>query len=368
MTAGTTNSFPTAPCCEHRRPERSIEPCPAGSPCYPALRRHRRAGSRNGLAATTLVSKRPDSHAFATATGFTGRSTRRTADSSTLAGRRSATASTVTRCAICCFSSRAAPAPARSAPGSTIRWNPKSYRRIGDLLPNRRRHRTIHRSDQQSTWGSGRAVASGSVCGRDDRSRCRLRMTTRTAQRACGRVEVTVEGEPLLVYVCHCDFCQRRSANVFIASAQFPEKQVVSITGETRCYNGLGIDGVGAVGMPGGINYRFCAVCGSSMYMDAIFRTPASASSPSRSAASSMRYSRRRQRNSSRITRGCRRSQALSRSTTPWMARSPSSRGYRVVERTGDQQSTSTYTVFAVTVVTMLLPAPGAPESTREKV
>ena len=96
-------------------------------------------------------------------------------------------------------------------------------------------------------------------------------MTTRTARCACGRVEVTVKGEPLLVYVCHCDFCQRRSGNVFIASAQFPEVQVVSITGETRCYNGLEVDGVGAVGMPGGINYRFCAVCGSSIYMDAIF-------------------------------------------------------------------------------------------------
>ncbi len=96
-------------------------------------------------------------------------------------------------------------------------------------------------------------------------------MTTRTARCACGRVEVTVEGEPLLVYVCHCDFCQRRSGNVFIASAQFPEEQVVSITGETRCYNGLEVDGVAAVGMPGGINYRFCAACGSSTYMDAIF-------------------------------------------------------------------------------------------------
>src|SRR5215208_6858270 len=83
-------------------------------------------------------------------------------------------------------------------------------------------------------------------------------MSARSARCACGRVEVTVEGEPLQVYVCHCDFCQRRSGNVFIASAQFPEAQVVSITGETRCYNGLEVDDVGAVG-------------GSSIYMDAIF-------------------------------------------------------------------------------------------------
>ena len=91
-------------------------------------------------------------------------------------------------------------------------------------------------------------------------------MTTRTARCACGRVEVTVEGEPLLVYVCHCDFCQRRSGNVFIASAQFAEEQVISITGETTRYNGLEVDGVGAVRDAEGINYHFCSVCGSSMY------------------------------------------------------------------------------------------------------
>jgi hypothetical protein len=46
---------------------------------------------------------------------------------------------------------------------------------------------------------------------------------------------------------------------------------VISITGETRCYNGLEVDGVGAVGIPGGINYRFCAVCGSSLYCDMVY-------------------------------------------------------------------------------------------------
>jgi hypothetical protein len=98
-------------------------------------------------------------------------------------------------------------------------------------------------------------------------------MPTRTARCACGRVEITVEGEPAQVYVCHCDFCQRRSGDVFIASASFPEDQVLSITGETRCYNGLDIDGVGAQGIPDGINYRFCSVCGSSIYFDLILPT-----------------------------------------------------------------------------------------------
>jgi hypothetical protein len=82
-------------------------------------------------------------------------------------------------------------------------------------------------------------------------------MTPRTARCACGRVQVTVKGEPGQVYVCHCDFWQRRSGNAFIASASFPEDQVISVTGETRCYNGLEIDRVGPGGIPGGINYRW---------------------------------------------------------------------------------------------------------------
>jgi hypothetical protein len=33
---------------------------------------------------------------------------------------------------------------------------------------------------------------------------------------------------------------------VFIASASFAENQALSITGETKCYNGLEVDAVGA--------------------------------------------------------------------------------------------------------------------------
>jgi hypothetical protein len=91
-------------------------------------------------------------------------------------------------------------------------------------------------------------------------------MPTRTARCACGRVEVGVDGEPVFVLLCHCDFCQKRSGNVFIASAHFALEQVVAIGGETKVYNGLIVDGVGAVGVPGGIDYHFCATCGSTLY------------------------------------------------------------------------------------------------------
>jgi hypothetical protein len=145
-----------------------------------------------------------------------------------------------------------------------------------------------------------------------------------------------VDGEPLLVYVCHCDFCQRRSGNVFIASAQFPEEQVVSITGETRCYNGLEVDGIGAVGMPGGINYRFCAVCGSSIYMDAIFPHTGERVftialgcfvDPVFPPPTTEFFTKFRHPWVPPIP-------APSSSTTRWMVRSPSSLGCRVVHRT----------------------------------
>ena len=92
-------------------------------------------------------------------------------------------------------------------------------------------------------------------------------MATRTARCGCGRVEVTVDGEPIHVVTCHCDFCQRRSGSVLVVNAQFAEDQVVAISGETKCYNGLEVDGV-AVAVPGGINYHFCTTCGSTIHWD----------------------------------------------------------------------------------------------------
>jgi hypothetical protein len=68
------------------------------------------------------------------------------------------------------------------------------------------------------------------------------------------------------VLVCHCDFCQRRSGSVLIPSAHFDAAQVVEIRGETSVYNGLEVDGVGAAGVPGGIDYHFCPTCSSTLY------------------------------------------------------------------------------------------------------
>jgi hypothetical protein len=47
--------------------------------------------------------------------------------------------------------------------------------------------------------------------------------------------------------------------------SHFAPEQVVSISGETKTYNGLEIDGVAAMGGVG-IDYCFCVRCGSTVY------------------------------------------------------------------------------------------------------
>ncbi len=44
---------------------------------------------------------------------------------------------------------------------------------------------------------------------------------TPTAECACGRVQVTVHNEPLMVATCHCDFCQKRTGSVFQVGADY---------------------------------------------------------------------------------------------------------------------------------------------------
>jgi hypothetical protein len=85
-------------------------------------------------------------------------------------------------------------------------------------------------------------------------------MTTRTGQCACGRVQVTVKHEPVLVGACHCDFCQKRTGSVFSVQAYFSEDQCVAINGETKVY------GTGSAGAGKAIDYHFCTTCGSTVY------------------------------------------------------------------------------------------------------
>ena len=91
--------------------------------------------------------------------------------------------------------------------------------------------------------------------------------TTRTARCACGRVEVTVEGEPALIAACHCDFCQKRTGSAFGYQAYFAQDQCIEIVGETKVYNGIEVDGVESqAGKAQTPTYHFCTTCGSTVY------------------------------------------------------------------------------------------------------
>ncbi len=92
-------------------------------------------------------------------------------------------------------------------------------------------------------------------------------MTTRTARCACGRVEVVVDGDPVLIAACHCDFCQKRTGSTFGFQAYFTEEQCVEIVGDTKVYSGLDLDGVESqAGRAQTPRYHFCTTCGSTLY------------------------------------------------------------------------------------------------------
>ena len=75
---------------------------------------------------------------------------------------------------------------------------------------------------------------------------------------------MTVEGEPVLVAACHCDFCQRRTGSIVQVSAVFAE-ECVSIAGETSVFNGLEVNGVGTSNGDE-VSYNFCPTCGSTVF------------------------------------------------------------------------------------------------------
>jgi hypothetical protein len=93
----------------------------------------------------------------------------------------------------------------------------------------------------------------------------KLKPVSWTAECACGRLRVTVEGEPIAVATCHCEFCQRRTGSVFQVSAVFSPDQKCAITGEATSYNGLEINGVGTTNGDD-VTYHFCPTCGSTVF------------------------------------------------------------------------------------------------------
>ena len=80
---------------------------------------------------------------------------------------------------------------------------------------------------------------------------------TRKAACCCGALSVETEGEPVVVVVCHCLECQRRTGSAFGVSAFFAAN-AVRISGRSRTYARVSEEGRGLV-------FRFCPTCGSTV-------------------------------------------------------------------------------------------------------
>ena len=79
----------------------------------------------------------------------------------------------------------------------------------------------------------------------------------REAKCHCGDLTATCEGEPTEIYICHCEFCQRRTGSTFNVNALFDSAHVV-VNGESATYERKGDLGITVV-------YQFCPSCGTNL-------------------------------------------------------------------------------------------------------
>ena len=84
-------------------------------------------------------------------------------------------------------------------------------------------------------------------------------MKTYQATCACGQLQITCEGEPISVSVCHCLACQRRTGSAFGVEARFLRDQVTNIDGKEVLFNRVADSG-------STVTNHFCPQCGSTVY------------------------------------------------------------------------------------------------------
>jgi hypothetical protein len=86
----------------------------------------------------------------------------------------------------------------------------------------------------------------------------------RLAQCHCGSLRALASGDPILVNMCHCTACQRRTGAVAGHGAAF-EKAQVRIEGARKVFEREGAEGRK-------VRFHFCPNCGTSLYWDADMR------------------------------------------------------------------------------------------------
>jgi hypothetical protein len=83
-------------------------------------------------------------------------------------------------------------------------------------------------------------------------------MSVRLASCSCGRLRAEVHEDPIVVSVCHCYACQRRTGSVFSSQAAFP-REATAIEGEGTEFVRAGDEGAR-------FKFTFCPRCGSTVY------------------------------------------------------------------------------------------------------
>jgi hypothetical protein len=87
-------------------------------------------------------------------------------------------------------------------------------------------------------------------------------MRIRHAACNCGQLHLTCEGEPVRISMCHCLECQRRTGGVFSNQAWFQRQQIIAIAGTSTRF-------VRSSDSGHSVAFRFCPVCGSTVYREA---------------------------------------------------------------------------------------------------
>jgi hypothetical protein len=85
---------------------------------------------------------------------------------------------------------------------------------------------------------------------------------TRRAACNCGQLQLTCEGEPVRISICHCLACQRRTGAAFGYQAWFERPKITAISGRSTEFKRTADSGKS-------VTSRFCPVCGSTIYWEA---------------------------------------------------------------------------------------------------
>jgi hypothetical protein len=83
-------------------------------------------------------------------------------------------------------------------------------------------------------------------------------MAVRLASCSCGQLRAEVHEDPIVVSVCHCYACQRRTGSAFSAQAAFP-REAAAIEGKGTDFVRVGDEGAS-------FRFTFCPQCGSTVY------------------------------------------------------------------------------------------------------